>query len=530
MRLSIQPMPHFLVEQGSIPRASFRGPAFLVAALFLFTLGLALRVYHLGNRSLWFDEALTANTSRGTLTHMIDVTRSRGSAAIMHPYILYLVEKVGKSAVAVRAPSVLASLLAVLVMLAMVRAKVSQNAALFAAAILAVSASQIRYAQEVREYSLTVLFATILIYCLLRWEAAGSRSRHPVLLYAVLFFVPLVQYGLVLFAFAILSTIVLRLLLARDTCFRLSHVVIASASLVAGGLLTFFLTLRYQFHPGTTPWYLAANYFNPKTMSLLSFLRVNSQGLLQFLIPGNVVDQCLVFGAIIFCIALALARKCETITLLLFTSVLITISASVAGVYPYGGVRQCLFLAPVLALFAGTAFEDVLQRLVGSLQPVRLRESLQPIATVFFMALIVLSLYRATRRVWPYGEYEDTLSILRELARSSAPNDQVWVNHDAVEAVDFYLQGKDPRFIYGKFHADPEQYIPELLGSIDPKRSRIWLVFSHLQQPSDHFEERLIVNVLRSGWDVQSVIAPTNTELFVAHRRTSVENAAILAP
>jgi uncharacterized membrane protein len=503
---------------------------FLIAAAFLLALGLALRVYHLGDRSLWFDEALTANTSRSTLAHMIGATRARGSAAIMHPYILYLVEKIGKSGVAVRAPSVLASVLAVLVMLAMVRAKVSQKAALFAAAILAFSASQIRYAQEVREYSLTVLFATILIYCLLRWEAAGSRDRHPVFLYAVLFFIPLVQYGLVFFAFAILSTIVLRLLLARDTRFRLSHVVIASASLVAGGLLTFLLTLRYQFHSGSTPWYLAPNYFDPKTMSLLSFLRTNSQGLLQFLIPGHVVNQFLVFAAVIFCVAQVLTRKFEPITLLLFTSVSIIMCASVARVYPYGGIRQCLFLAPVLALFAGTAFEDLLQRLVGSLQPARLRGSLQMLATVTFMALIVLSLYRATLSWKPYGEYEDTLSILRELARSSTPNDQIWVNHDAVEALDFYLQGKDSRFIYGAFHADPQKYMPELLGSIDPHRDRIWLVFSHLQQPSDHAEEQLIVNSLQSEWDVRSVIAPTNTELFVAHRRASVEGATIPAP
>jgi uncharacterized membrane protein len=501
-----------VAEPGEMPRVSSRGPFFLVAALFLLTIGAALRVYHLGDRSLWFDEALTANASRGTLTQMLEQQRSRGSAPVVHPYILYLVEKVGKSPVAVRTPSVLASLLAVFVMLVMVRAKVSHNAALFSAAILAVSASQIRYAQEVREYSLSVLFATILIYCLLRWEAAGSRSRHPVLLYAVLFFVPLIQYGLVFLAFAVLSTIILRLLLTRDTCFRPSHVVIASAFLAAGGLLSRVLTLRYQFQPGKTFWYLEANYFDPKTMSLLRFLGTNSRGLLSFFIPGQVIALCFVVGAVIFCIAQALNRKFDPITLLVFTSVSITICASIARLYPYGGIRQCLFLAPGLILFAGVVFADLLQRLRGSLQPA---------VTIAFMALILFSGYRGMLRQWPYGEYEDTLSILRELSRLSAPNDQVWVNHDAVEAVDFYLQGKDHRFVYGKFHKDAKEYIPELLRSIDSHSDRIWLVFSHLQQPSDRAEEQLIVNSLRSGWDVQSVIAPTNAELFVAHRRTS---------
>jgi hypothetical protein len=485
---------------------------FLAAALFLLTIGAALRVYHLGNRSLWFDEALTANTSRGTLTQMLEETRTRCSAPIIHPYILYLVQKVSSDPVAVRAPSVVASLLAVFLMLAMVRAKVSYSAALFSAAILTVSVSQVRYAQEVREYSLAVLLAACLIYCLVRWDVAGSRSRHPALLYALLFFAPLVQYGLVLLAFGVLSTIVLRLLLARDTCFRLSHAAIASTFLVAGALVSFVLTLRYQFHPGRVPWYLAANYFDPKSSSLLHFVGANTAWLLIFLISEHIVRLCFVLGVVIFCTTRVLTRQYDSITLLALTSLLITISASIARVYPYGGIRQCLFLAPGLALFAGVVFADLLQRLRGTLQLV---------ATVALLAIICLSGYRGIRWQWPYGEYEDTRSILKELAKSSTLSDQVWVNHDAVEAVDFYLQGKDRRFVYGKFHGNPQEYVPELLGSIDRRTDRIWLVFSHLQQPSDHAEEQLIVNSLQPGWDVHSVLAPTNTALFVAHRRTS---------
>ncbi|MGA7294797.1 MAG: glycosyltransferase family 39 protein [Terriglobales bacterium] len=495
-----------------VPKTSFREVFFVVAALLIIVIGGALRVYHLGHRSLWFDEALTANSSRTTLAHMMEAQRARGSAPVVHPYILYLVEKVGKSAVAVRMPSVLASLLAIFMMLAMVRAKVSQNAALFAAAILAVSASQIRYAQEVREYSLAVLFATVLIYCLLKWEATGSRNRQPFLLYGILFLVPLVQYGLVLLAAAVLSTVVLRLLLADDTRFRISHLIIGSASLAAGGLLSFFLTVRYQFHPGQGQWYLAANYFDPKTMSLFRYLGSNSKGLLSFFIPGQLVSLCFVLAAVIFCVAQARKRKFDPLTLLVFTSFAITFCASVFKLYPYGGIRQCLFLAPGLILFAGVVIAYLLQRIKGSWQP---------IVSVAFLALIFFSGYRGMLRVRPYGEYEDTLSILRELAKSSTSSDQVWVNHDAVEAVDFYLQGKDHRFVYGKYHKDPNDYIPELFASIDPHGNRIWLVFSHLQQRSDHYEEQLIVNSLRPSWDVQSVIAPMNTELFVAHRRTS---------
>src|SRR6202034_67918 len=60
---------------------------FLVVALLLLTISTALRVYHLGDRSFGYDEAVVANASRGTFTQMLDVTRTF-SAPIVHPYIL----------------------------------------------------------------------------------------------------------------------------------------------------------------------------------------------------------------------------------------------------------------------------------------------------------------------------------------------------------------------------------------------------------------------------------------------------------
>jgi hypothetical protein len=506
---------------------------FFIGALFLLTIATVLRVYHVGVRSLWFDEALTANISRGgltdveqsfgigkgarvttnisggTLAGVLEATQLLSSAPVIHPYILYLMQKAGGGPVAVRAPSVLASLLAVLMMLAMVRVKVSHIAALLSAAILTVSASQIRYAQEVREYSLSVLFAAILIFCFLRRESTGSQSGHPAMLYAALFLAPFVQYGLVLFAFGILSTIGLLLLFNRQTCFKLSHALIACVFLGAGALSSFFLTLRYQLGQRQVQSYLAANYFDPKTMSLLGFLSTNSRGLLSFLMPGRVIALCFAIGAVIFCIGQARARKHEPLTLLVFTSVLIAICASVAGVYPYGGIRQCLFLAPVLTLFAGVVFADLLRRLGGFWRPV---------VTLGLLALILLSGYRGTLRQWPYGEVEDIRSVLKELARSSASNDQVYIYFGAVPAVSFYLHGKDRRFVYGRYHRDaPQEYVPELFTSIERHTDRIWLVFSHTYNP----EEQLIVDSLRPGWDVQRVVAATGAALYGANRKTS---------
>ena len=488
---------------------SFPNRYFLVAALLLLAVAAVLRFYHVGGRSLWFDEALTADISRGTWTEALEGTRSEGSVPVIHPYLLYLIEKATDAPTSVRFPSVLASLLAVAMMLAMVRVNVSQEASLFAAAILTVSPSQIRYAQEAREYSFSVLFAALLIFCLLKWKTNSAKARHPFLLYGVLFIAPFVQYGLVLLALAVLSTVGLRLLLTRNTCFRLSHAVIASCFLGAGGLLSFFLTLRYQLGVRQFQLYLAANYFDPKTMSLLGFLSINSHSLLSFFIPGRVITLCLAIAAVVYCIAQARTRKFEPVTLLVFTSVLLTMCAAVTRVYPYGGIRQCLFLAPVLTLFAGVAIADLFERLQGFRRPV---------AILGFMALIFFSGYRGILRAWPYGEVEDTQSVLKELLRLRAPDDQVYVYSGARPAVDFYLPRKDHGLIYGKFHREaPQEYVPELLALIDRHTDRIWLVFSHVYGS----EEQEIVDCLRPNWDVQRVVTATGAALFLAHRRAS---------
>lgn len=482
---------------------------FVVTALLILIIAAGLRVYHLGRRSLWFDEALEANASRGTVSEALEETRTRGSSPMAYPYILYLVEKIGKSADMVRAPSLMASLLAVVVMLAMARTRVRPSAALLAAAILAISASQVRYAQEVREYSLAVLCAAVMIYNLLRWEAVGSRDRYPIWLCAILFVIPFVQYGLVFLAFAILGTMVVRLFAKEENNFRFRQVVMGSLCLAAGGLLSYLLTVRYQFQPGRGQWYLAINYFDPKTMGLVKFVGKNSKQLMSFFVPGQIVAICFLVAAVFFCWRQARARRIETVTLIVFLSFAFTIGAALARAYPYGGIRQCLFLAPGFILFAGVALDDAVQRLPGRLQQTMV---------VALLVLILLSGYRGLLKQWPYQEYEDTVSILKELSRSSLPTDEVWVNHDAVEAVDFYLQGRDHRFVYGRYHKDAREYKPELLASIDPRSNRLWLVFSHLEQPSDLSEEGLIVHSLSPEWTVRPVLTPTNAALYFAQR------------
>jgi uncharacterized membrane protein len=499
------------VLTSTAPAGAAARKLFLLAAVVILAAATGLRVYHLRERSLWYDEAVTALASRGTLPEVMEKTRHY-SAPVVHPYLLYVAEHIGHGATAARAPSAIASILVVLVMLAMNRTGVGYTAALFSSAIIAFSASQIRYAQEVREYSFAVLVAALFVYAFLRLEAMPAAEHSPWLLYSLFFLAPLVQYGLVFFASGVLAAILILVALRRKPGFTFGELVGAAVFLAAGALLSFFLTLRYQFHSGSTPWYLAESYFDPRRGSLFQFLKVNSSALLSFLIPGRVVDILLVLAVLVSCVRQAIKRTLHPAVLLAFTTLTIHIAASIARLYPYGGVRQCLFLAPPIALLAGVAFAHITGLLRGTLRTA---------TNAALLLVIILSLCRGMRFQSPYEEYEDTKAILRQLATSVGPGDRVWVNHDAVDAFRFYQAQGDSRFTYGVYRSKLNDYPKDVYASIDPDTQRIWLVFSHLQQPSDRTEEQWIVNSLRPSWDVRRVISPTNAELFVADRRVA---------
>src|ERR1700731_2964453 len=125
---------------------------FLYGCILIVLLAASLRIYHISKRSLWLDEAIAANISRGTLDQTLVLTRGLHSAPVADPLILLSVEKIAAGPMAVRTPSLIASLFAVILMLCFVRIpSIGQKTAILSSLMLSISAAQIRYAQEVRE-------------------------------------------------------------------------------------------------------------------------------------------------------------------------------------------------------------------------------------------------------------------------------------------------------------------------------------------------------------------------------------------
>jgi hypothetical protein len=249
---------------------------------------------------------------------------------------------------------------------------------------------------------------------------------------------------------------------------------------------------------------LASYYFDRRTTNVLRFLLANTKSLLDFLLPGRIIAVSVVACALVAGYSAVRTRHGQPVLCLAFTSVSVVIVASVGGIYPYGGVRQCIFLAPIIVLVAGTIFAQLIDRL---------RRSAGIAAMFVIVGIISLSGYEDLIRHSPYGEVEDIKAVLNELAKSSAPTDRVYIYWGAAPAVNFYLRGSDRRLIYGEYHErEAQKYVPEILALIRPDTARLWLVFSH---PVDSVEQR-IIGSLRQTLDLRPALAVSGANLYVA--------------
>ena len=259
------PAHRWRVSPGRLALAGLFVGLLLVAA--------ALRFYDLPGHYLWGDEVTAADNSSGALAEVVPNTRSNNSSPILYPLALWAVQKVESTPFSVRLLPATASILTVAALLLLLpRLGVNRWAAFLAALLTTLSVAAIRHAQDAREYSIDALLAVLLLAGLLWYLRDGRKA----LLCVALFVAPLLQYGLVLFGVAVLGAAILltpptwAASAGNSTLNRVGSWLKARVALVgpaacflAGGVLSYAVTLRYQWQAGGfgSDGYLAAYYY-----------------------------------------------------------------------------------------------------------------------------------------------------------------------------------------------------------------------------------------------------------------------------
>src|SRR3990172_6345323 len=138
----------------------------------------ALRLWGLGHKSLWFDEAYSVYIARQALEEIPRLLRLYDTHPPLYYVLLHLWMGVaGEGEVAGRVPSVVASLAAIGLTYLLGRRLAGEGVGLLATVLLAASPFQVTGAQEARMYPFLMLFGGGASYAL--WLAlAEGRRRH----------------------------------------------------------------------------------------------------------------------------------------------------------------------------------------------------------------------------------------------------------------------------------------------------------------------------------------------------------------
>lgn len=145
-------------------------------------LGLGLRLWGLGQRSLWMDELTSLGISAQRLPNFLVALSVEANMTLYYWVLFAWLHLVGTGAdeALIRLPSVVAGVAAIPLIYLLGRRLDSPTAGLWAAGLLAVNGFHLLLSQEARGYSLLATL-TILSYLLLDWALTGGRKREWVL-------------------------------------------------------------------------------------------------------------------------------------------------------------------------------------------------------------------------------------------------------------------------------------------------------------------------------------------------------------
>lgn len=155
---------------------SFDPDRWTVGFVVVLLAGASLRLYRLGNESLWLDEIYSVlDVTTRTSQELLFLPLVKMHLPVYYLILQYWVELFGVSEASLRAPSALFGIAAIGAIYLVGTQLYDRQVGLLSAILMAFSGYQVYYSQETRMYSLFVLLTTLSFYWLLRVARRGSR-------------------------------------------------------------------------------------------------------------------------------------------------------------------------------------------------------------------------------------------------------------------------------------------------------------------------------------------------------------------
>lgn len=403
----------------------------------------ALRLHHLGSDSLWFDEAGQALAAlMPTLGRMIEVERTH----VMAMPLDYLITRIAGAALhtsefALRFPSAFWGVLTVALVFAYLTHCGKPAAGLAAAALLALSATHIRYSQEVRFYASLAFFYLLSTYLL--FKALDTPSARNIAIVSIVASIGAYFHPFVLLA--LLNGYVYVLMSGRRIHRKASAVALVTISAIL--FLTFLPAYLYFDRPRSPRGLLEVS-------NGASLVELVGRGLEWGYTPLGVALLAL---AVVGVLSLRPRQNPhDMIVAATFVGLLAQIPAIIAADWFKGyffASRQVFHLLPIAMILAGIGFVraiDLLVTYAGAIHIALPRSVMTWGLSTLIAALAAVELV---------GYYDANRSDGREVAQQMISEQ---VHGDCVLVTPFYETGLYEYYLTHRFDR------PDILGDLRP--------------------------------------------------------------
>jgi len=443
----------------------------LLAAITM--LAALLRLYHLGFKSIWLDEALVYWASSVDLSEVAHLNLQVRATPPLFTWITNTVLHLGDSEVALRALPLVFGVASVPAMYLLARHFLTERASMVCALLVALSTTQVTFSQQAREY--TLLFLTATLSC---WSCVRCMRQPKWSNWALLTFIWLVglanHYGLGLLVAALNLLFLYEMRRAEGR--RLLPGWVASQIPIALAVWLAFEELEIASYfetgaPGSTG-YMGDAFWQGSLMSLARLAGTNTVWIFEYTYPAG--------GLLILLVAVGCIRSRSDASgrmaiLMLVLPLVLTFLAACLGLYPYTGSRHVMMLMPMIFVLTGAGWS-----VLSSLPEARW---LPKALVVILFALGAKSTWGYLRRPGP----ENVRAIVAELTSRIQEGDRVFVDYRATAAFRYYHRTDA---LWDEHRESVKEWLPSVHSS-DPHalerrsvdadlagQTRVWLVLS----------------------------------------------------
>jgi 4-amino-4-deoxy-L-arabinose transferase-like glycosyltransferase len=482
--------------------------AILVVAL-IFVAAVFFRLYELGARNLWTDEAWVALAAmQSTAAKALAAGQSTPPFYLLAVWAM--VQLWGHGELALRSLSFLFGVGTLWLVWRFSRQLLEVPAAVLALAAVAFSPIMVYYSKELKQYSGDAFFAVLVLWLAERLRADQGRRGWLNLALAGLvglgFSQPLIFSLPVVFA-------VLWTALPRARRPRLAWLGGAWLMAAAGYYLLF---IRREIDPDLVAYWTQDF---PDLSGLAPFFRWLGSALYRYF-WYFLGDWGVIWGPLLLAAGMVavVRRNCARVLFYLGGPLLLAFGAACLHRYPfmahYGGNRLMLFSAPVLYVLVAAGGWGVFTWLW--------RHRLRWLALALTGLLLVALNPRAGLRenLSPQNNREEIQPLVAYLEANLQPRDLIYVYYFAVSPFKYYYRGTAPRICWGRSCVEKGLDPP---AQATPAPQRLWLIASHI--PDLKFLRQFALNLLGPDWSEADCLTREGAALLRFDRQPGAASA-----